>query len=252
MPVFPTTTATTSTTLAGPELIPIMFACPSGAPARAGIAVDFGVKNFGTATAVGPWWDYVLWSTDQNFGGDTAIFGYQRVANLAAGAQYTPTTQTVNLPNVAAGTYYLYFQTDGANAVPEGNDLNNIIGPVAITISNADLIPTVLTPPASANAGATIQIAYSIKNQGAGSAIGPWNDTLYLSTDMAFGGDTVLGTFAESVAGVGGTYNRNQTVIIPNVAPGTYYVFLEAETGNQIYESNEGNNRKGPVAITIN
>jgi hypothetical protein len=251
MPVFPTTTATTSTTISGPELVPIGFSVPGIAPARAGIAADFSVKNFGTSVATAPWWEYVLWSTDQNFGGDTAIFGYQRVSNLNAGSQYS-TTQTVQLPNIAAGTYYLYFQTDGANAVAEGNENNNWIGPVGIQIVNADLIPMTLTPPASANAGATIQIGYSIKNQGAGSAIGPWNDTLYLSTDMAFGGDMVLGTFAESVAGVNGTYTRNQTVIIPNVTPGTYYVFLEAETGDQIYESNENNNKKGPVAITIN
>lgn len=229
-----------------------MFACPSGAPARAGIAVDFGVKNYGTATAVAPWWEYILWSTDQNFGGDTAIFGYQRVSNLAAGATYTPSTQTVTVPNVAAGTYYLYFQTDGANNVAEGNDLNNVIGPVAITIGNGDLTPTVLTPPASATAGSTAQIAYSIKNQGTSSAVGPWTDTLYLSDDAAFGGDIVIGSFGESIAGTGGTYNRNQTVLIPNVAPGTYYVFVETDTGNQTYESNESNNRKGPVAITIN
>jgi large repetitive protein len=213
--------------------------------------MNWTVKNVGTTAAVAPWWEYVVWSTDQNFGGDTAIYGYQRVSNLNAGSQYYQ-EQTVNVPNTAAGYYYVYFQTDGANAVPEGNENNNVIGPVAIQIVNGDLIPMTLTPPPTANAGATVQISYSVKNQGTGSAIGPWNDTLYLSTDGGFGGDMVLGTFAESVAGVNGTYNRNQTVIIPNVPAGTYYVFLESETGNQLYESNENNNVKGPVAIQIN
>ena len=254
MPVFTTTSTTTTTLATKADLVPIGWSSPSSAPARAGIAVDFTVKNQGVATAVAPWWEYVLWSTDTNFGGDTAIFGYQRNSNLAAGAQYSAPTQTVQVPNVAAGTYFFFFQTDGANAVPEDNDANNVIGPIQITVSNADLTPTALTPPASATAGAVVTISYSIKNQAGAVAYGPWNDQLVLSSDMTHGNadDIAMLTAQESVAGANATYTRNQLVVIPNVAPGAYYVFLETDQGNQLYESNEGNNLRGPVAITIN
>jgi subtilase family serine protease len=41
----------------------------------------------------------------------------------------------VQLPAVSAGTYYLYLQTDGTNAVAETNETNNIGGFVQITIT---------------------------------------------------------------------------------------------------------------------
>jgi len=40
----------------------------------------------------------------------------------------------VQLPAVPPGTYYLYLQTDGTNAVAETNESNNVGGFVAITI----------------------------------------------------------------------------------------------------------------------
>jgi hypothetical protein len=134
MPALPTTT-TTSTTLAAPDLAGIDWMSPGSAPSGAKIAVQFSVKNFGTATAAGGFYDYIMFSTDYAFGGDTALAVVQHAASVNAGGQYTTLVPQVQLPVIAPGMYFLYLQTDGTNAVSETNENNNIGGFVAITIN---------------------------------------------------------------------------------------------------------------------
>src|SRR5262249_25648726 len=133
-PSFPTT-STTTTTLPGPDLAGIDWMSPPGAPSGSEIAVQFSVKNFGTATASGPWYDYIMISPDYAFGGDTAIAVVERVSSVAPNSQYTVLVPQVQLPAVPAGTYYLYLQTDGANAVAETDETNNLAGFVQINIA---------------------------------------------------------------------------------------------------------------------
>jgi hypothetical protein len=133
MPALPTTT-TTSTTLAGADLTGIGWMSPGLAPSGGKIAVEITVKNVGTATAAGGFYDYIMFSPDYAFGGDTALAVVQHVASVTAGGQYTTLITMVQLPVIAPGTYYLYLQTDGTNAVAETNENNNIGGFVAITI----------------------------------------------------------------------------------------------------------------------
>lgn len=134
MPALPTT-STTTTTLAGPDLIPIDWMSPGSAPSGSKIAVQFSVKNFGTATATGGFYDYIMFSTDYAFGGDTALAVVQHATSVTAGSQYTTLVPMVQLPVIAPGTYFLYLQTDGTNAVPETNENNDIGGFVQIIIN---------------------------------------------------------------------------------------------------------------------
>ena len=125
MPSLPTT-STTSTTLAGADLAGTSWMSPGSAPSGSKIAVQFTVKNFGTATAVQPWYDYLLLSNDLAIGNDTAIAVVQRTSNLAVGTTYTVFLTQVQLPSVPAGTYYLFLHIDGSNAVAETQENNNI------------------------------------------------------------------------------------------------------------------------------
>jgi subtilase family serine protease len=134
MPALPTTT-TTSTTLAGPDLTQVDWMSPGVAPSGSQIAVQFTVKNVGTGTATGGYYDYIMFSPDYAFGGDTALAVVQHNSSVAAGGAYTTLVPMVQLPVIAPGTYYLYLQIDGTNAVPETNENNNIGGFVAITIN---------------------------------------------------------------------------------------------------------------------
>jgi subtilase family serine protease len=134
MPALPTT-STTTTTLAGADLAGLGWMSPGAAPSGSKIAVEFSVKNFGTATATGGFYDYIMFSTDYAFGGDTALSVVQHASSVNAGATYTTLVPQVQLPVIGPGTYFLYLQTDGTNAVAETNENNNIGGFVAITIN---------------------------------------------------------------------------------------------------------------------
>jgi CARDB protein len=230
------------------DLVPTNFSATSAAPNHANIVIGFGVKNQGAVTAIQPWYDYVLWSTDQVFGGDSAIGVIQHTSNVPVNGTYIDNgAQQVQIPNVAPGTYYLYFQTDGANFVPEGNESNNWTGPIGITVSNADLSPTALTIPAAATINVQFTVSYSIKDLSATvPAYGPWNDQLYLSSDTTLdGGDLLIGSFSQSGVSANTTYSLSQPVTIPpGTTPGSYYVILKADGGNDYYETNESNNLK--------
>ena len=94
------------------------------------------MKNFGNQTAVQPWYDYILLSGDYAVGNDYAISLTQRTSNVSAGGQYTVLVPQVQLPpGLPAGTYYLFLHTDGANAVAEQNDTNNLGALVPINIT---------------------------------------------------------------------------------------------------------------------
>ena len=93
------------------------------------------MKNFGTATAVAPWYDYILLSNDYAIGNDTAVAVVQRMSNLSVGTTYTVFLPQVQLPVVSPGTYYLFLHTDGANAVAETQESNNLGGLVQLTIT---------------------------------------------------------------------------------------------------------------------
>ena len=107
---------------------------PGSAPSGVKIAVEIGVKNFGTTTATAPWYDYILISNDLVLGNDQAIGIVEHTTNLGAGMQYTQLIQPT-LPAVPPGTYYLFLHTDGSNTVAESNEADNIGGFVQIIIN---------------------------------------------------------------------------------------------------------------------
>ncbi len=253
MPALPTTTST-STTLPGPDLVPWDWMSASSAPAGTNTAVQFTVRNVGTATATAPWYDYILFSNDLALGNDTAAAVVQRTTDLAPNSQYTVLTNAA-IPKVPPGTYYLFMQTDGSNAVVESNDANNVGSFVQLTVTAPDLIPTAFTAPSSATAGSTISVSYTVKDQGSANAVAPWSDRVVFSTDGTLdAGDTTIGTFAHATSlAVNGTYSATQMVTLPSVAPGTYRLFFQTDDGDAVYEGGqEANNVRGPLTITIN
>jgi hypothetical protein len=53
---------------------------------------------------------------------------------------------------------------------------------------------------------------------------------------------------------VNGTYSDTQSVTLPSVAPGMYYLFLQADSADQIVEGGGGldsNNVRGPITINV-
>ena len=123
---------------------------------------------------------------------------------------------------------------------------------VAITVTRPDLTPTELAAPASAGADQQIEVSWTVANQGAGQAQPDWYDRLYFSTDDVWDNqDTQLNSFQWNYAvAAGASYTQTETVRLPEVPAGNYYLILRADYNDSLYESDEANNDQA-VAISL-
>jgi hypothetical protein len=247
-------------TITKPDLVPTVLTPPASGVAGQSISVSYTVANQGDGSAVSPngyRYDSIYLSTDAVWDGGDIDLGdlYQSGALAPLGATYSNTVSVPIPGGTAPGSYYLIVVTDSYGWIPESNESNNTLA-VAITVTAPDLVPTVLTPPASGVAGQSISVSYTVANQGDGSAVSPngyWYDSIYLSTDAVWdSGDIDLGDLYQSgVVAPLGTYSNTVSVPIPGgTAPGSYYLIVGTDTYGGIPESNETNNTLA-VAITV-
>lgn len=147
----------------------------------------------------------------------------------------------INIQLPTTGTYTILVDPDSTNT-----------GSMTLTLASPDLVPTALTAPATVTTQQQISVSWTVENQGTGPARPSWYDTVYLSTDtVCCGGDTYLTqVYNQTAVAAGSTYNQTVSVTLPNVAAGNYYLIVQTDTFNQVYEADETNNQKA-VAITI-
>src|SRR5262249_31916976 len=101
----------------------------------------------------------------------------------------------------------------------------------------------------------TINVSYTVQNQGTATVTNTWSDRFYLSADQTLdGADLLLGSepiSSQVPLGPGGTYTVSRTLTIPNAAPlGNLYLLFVADGSGQQRESNEGNN-VAAVPLTV-
>lgn len=231
------------------------------------INLTWTVTNSATVPAIGNWYDAVYLSADQVFDRATDTYiGFRNrpseltVGGLAAGAVYNQTA-SFEIPLGIAGPLYVFVATDSGNQIFErGAELNNSgydPSPVNATLlPPADLVVGTITVPPSSDVGATVTIAYTVRNQGVNPARGQWQDSLFLSADGSFSIDDLpLGTVSHNgdVAGLGGEYSEVLNARLPGVIPGNYQIIVRSDIRNAIAESNEANNISGSLdAFAIN
>ncbi len=106
-----------------------------------------------------------------------------------------------------------------------------------------DLTVSILDAPATATAGSTVQLIFSITNCGPVPAVGPWTDQFLLSTNAN-------GLFARSLGSAnftnlleaGRSITVTQSVTLPVSAFGNYFVGVQVDSDGSVLESLEGNN----------
>ncbi len=160
-------------------------------------------------------------------------------------------------PN-SSGTYYLAVSAGGTGAFQDKT------GDYAVTLS--DITPPPQTPDlvaslssvssTSALAGSSINVNYTISNNGAAAAANSFG-LVFISPDATFGDANDIALNAESLPptgslGSGGSMAQSQTVALPNfLSAGNYFIAVKADGLSTVSESNEGNNFSATQAITI-
>ncbi len=240
-------------TVTNPDLAITSFSGPSVAAVQQRVPISWTVTNAGTASAYSPWQDYVYLSTDATFGGGDVPVTYPLSSGvLAPGASYT-VTNTVAVPNVPAGNYFLLLRVDNHGELYESDETNNTWTALPITVTNPDLAVTAFSGPSAAEAREPVSFTWTVTNAGTEVAHPDWYDYVYLSTDETYdSGDTsvTIGVRTSALA-PGESYTVTKSVALPNVPAGNYFLLLRVDRNGVLHEPNETNNTWTALPISL-
>ncbi len=192
-----------------------------------------------------------------------------QTGTLAPG-QTTSHSKSIALPQNISGTWYLIIVPDthyiaGSTVDALGSsDVPRDQGYATIQINlppEPDLVTTAVTAtPTSLSTGDTLDVGWTVTNDGfAPTDTSTWTDSVYLltSTTLQIGGSgtTLLGNYTHNgtLIGSAGYTVTNQPFTVPEIASGSYYVFVVANSNNAVFESNTSNDIADdatPVQVT--
>ncbi|MDB9426220.1 CARDB domain-containing protein, partial [Microcystis aeruginosa CS-564/01] len=237
-----------------PDLVVNNLVTPTQAISGQSLELTWTVKNEGFNSS-GGWRDYFYLSRDRFFdpANDIYIGFVGDREGLSSGQAYTKTNR-FTVPRGLTGDYYLVAIADATNTVyeREGENNNIFVTNTSIPIVAAvptDLVAGTITIPVGGTPGRSATITYTVDNQGIESAIGNWQDSIYISADDKWDINDLL--FSQvNVSGPlnsGSSYSRTVTANLPGVATGNYHVIIRSDIRNAITESNESNNLKASL-----
>ncbi|WP_039900382.1 CARDB domain-containing protein, partial [Microcystis sp. T1-4] len=131
---------------------------------------------------------------------------------------------------------------DRNNNQAESNDNNNTFA-VPITLIAPDLVVTSIQSPLETLSGESIEISWTVTNQGNAGATGTWSDRIYLvnAADNSFVRDLGIFSYTGSL-GVGQALERIQNLDIPLDLNGNYKITVTTDYYENLAESANTNN----------
>ncbi|MDA9518860.1 hypothetical protein XI06_00465 [Bradyrhizobium sp. CCBAU 11434] len=214
-------------------------------------AINFSVANVnGTGATAAATTTKLYLSHDAFIDGSDTLIGTFSTPQLLANQSSSGSLTTTIPANLAPGTYYIVIGADTANVVTnEVSETNNVFAQsfTVTSVPQPDLVIGSLSVSSpSVAAGGSETINFSVANvNGTGAAAAATTTKLYLSQDAFIdGSDTLIGTFSTPQLLANQSSSGSLTTTIPaNLAPGTYYVVIGADTANVVTnEVSETNN----------
>ncbi|MEI6445074.1 MAG: CARDB domain-containing protein, partial [Nostocales cyanobacterium ELA583] len=204
------------------------------------VELTWTVANKGTGTATRDWYDRIYLSSDQTFNfGDVQVTQeyISTQTPLAKDGSYT-ISKNVVLPSFATGDQYLLFVSDGYGYQGETNENNNTKA-VAINLNASDLVVTNITAPTASLSGQTIDISWTVKNQGTVDVEKTWYDSIYLKDTNSNARYSVSKFEYTGGLAAGSSLERTQSYNIPLSLDGDYKVVVTTDSNGNIAESTE-------------
>lgn len=125
----------------------------------------------------------------------------------------------------------------GANGFTSGRATLNVTD-----IDLPDLRVTQITLPANGLTGGSLNVSWTVKNEGLSTANSPWMDRVYLATSPDGANMQSVGSFFRTTAlAVGATYERSALILLPQT-PATYYLMVVTDSAFNVNEGSENNN----------
>jgi len=176
---------------------------------------------------------------------------------LADGAGYTRKA-SLTTSNTLAGDFFLFVVADGSNDVFELDNANNVgfdATPITIQQNHADFVVSSITGDATAEANGSLNIQWTITNQGTGSNIKTsWVDTIYASVnDIPFDADDRQIAVVSRAGRIepGESLDRSIAVSVPLDISGTYNFFIQSDKNFNVFETDDANNTSALLPVNI-
>lgn len=227
------------------------------------VRVEYMVANISSNNVVFPYRDAVYLSNDQTFdeNSDRLLGVSNRRQSLSVGGSYQNFID-FTLPNGLSGEFFFLLVSDFESQNRDVNRLNNVL-PVNVTIEGQgngggerpvtiysppppDLIISAFSSPTEGVAGQPLEVIYTISNQGDSTTIpNTWKESVYLASDAQgrFGKIPLGSKGNKRSLAIGESYTDTLELILPISLQGNYFLIVETDAGNKVYEAlNEGNN----------
>ncbi len=118
--------------------------------------------------------------------------------------------------------------------------------------SFADLVAGALSATNVAQAGQLITASWLVTNAGTATAIAPWQERLLLADNpVGSNGLTLVTSLANGSLLASNQVARSQSFILPAGLSGSYWLVVQVDSGNQIFEGNKEDNNFLVAALPI-
>jgi len=242
-----------------PDLIVADIITPGTAFAGSAVNVTWSVINKGIGDNVEPFTDYIYFSDQPTFNRNEATLLKEVTQTpLAKGDTITQTTQ-ITLPVNVFGPHFIHIWTDAANEVYEfASEDNNIksSNPIEVIVNPPpDLIVSDIRAKDIVSNKERVLVEWTVRNIGASATSNNLDHQIYLSPSPNFDLETavkLLVSNASQAIQPGDSLTISNTINIPNNITGDYYLFVETDHSNLIFElENEDNNLSAAAPITV-
>ena len=211
--------------------------------------VNYAVQNNGNAATGGGFYNTLYVDGVVN-----NVYYYP--SSLSAGFYFGDTDYSIGSLN--AGTHTIMITADSGLSIAESNEGDNSY---TKTISVSTALPDLITQnlqvsPTRGNGGATVNVSFTIKNQGTATAgTSMCNVRIATSSTTVTTGDPLLFSVGVQSLTAGQTLAINQNVTIPpNQTVGQNYVWVIEDVNNTAGQgaANEANDKSNtPLTVTI-
>ena len=245
------------------DLVVTRVDIPGTAQTGGKLAMSWRVENTGGSSTSGSYWqDDVYLSPTPEWNKQTAIRLAQviRSSGLGAGDEYF-VEREFKVPNNITGPYYVIVKADAFNDIYEYHAEDNNVGRTAqpLLITTPDLVVSDLLAPASGISGQLINMAWRMKNNGDGVLENTKvTDRILISKSATFdeANSQVVKVVAYQTGRIvaGGDTLQKSMVVLPEGVTGNYYVYVQSDYKDTVFESGGDNNIRrsaAPVSITL-
>ncbi|MDH4349648.1 MAG: hypothetical protein OEW56_00680, partial [Gemmatimonadota bacterium] len=228
-------------------------------PAYSGqeLAITWVVRNQGIGlTNAIEWRDVVYLATNPDGSDRTAVAIFDHIGFLAPDGSYTRTGR-IALPDGIEGSYYAIVETGGPFEFVYTDNNGRVSGPIEVRLTTPpDLVVSDIVAPESAPEGSAIDVTWTVRNQGAGDALGAWVDRVFLRRFGETGAGTPIGTFVyQGPLQAGMSYTRHEQIKLPSHVSDQFEILVLTDAERSVYEhTHEDNNQSvddARITVTV-